>query len=75
MADLDVGDQISVGVTHQFDINDDKCWVRLDVSGKVRSGETVSEAYDRVNEALQSQVIKIVESTAKTIIDYEKSQK
>lgn len=69
---LKEGDIIKVGVTHQIKINGENSWIKLEIESSVQSTETSKEAFERVNEELQDKVISAMESSAATIINYEK---
>lgn len=71
---LSEGDILKVGVTHQISINGDNSWIKLEIESRVQDGETSEQAFDRVNKELQEKVISAMESSAQTIIDYEKGK-
>mgnify|MGYP003494609348 CR=1 FL=1 len=71
---LHTGDVIKMGVTHQVTINGDNSWIRLDIESQVQHNESSDDAYARVDKELQAKIISAMESTAKTVIDYEKGK-
>ena len=64
---LDEGDQITVSITHQIQINGDNSWVRYEASSKVRENETAEDAAERVHGHVDSEVIKSVVKTVETV--------
>lgn len=70
-----MADSITLGVTHQIEINNDKAWVRLEYTTEILPNEGFDNAVERANQAIQSKVIHIIESSAKTVIDYENGSK
>lgn len=70
-----MADHITVGVTHQIEINNDRAWVKLEYTTEVLDGEGFEGAAERANQAIQDKIVNIIESSAKTVIDYENEAK
>lgn len=65
--ELNFGDQITVGVTHEISINRDKSWVRYEAVTKVRPGETAEDARTRAIGHVNVSVMEAVKQTVETV--------
>lgn len=65
--ELEVGDKIHMGVTHQIEVGRDKSWVKYEIETRVQPGETAADARTRaighvdrsVDEAVQAAVAQV----------------
>lgn len=69
-APLSSGDSIELSVTHEIKISGDKSWVGARISTTIRENETTEDAQDRLSAAVQSAVMREVETTVKTVKGY-----
>lgn len=68
MSVLSPGDRLSLGVTHQFTINGDDCWAKLEVNLAVREGEDYQDTYDRASQVLDARIESHIKERANKII-------
>lgn len=59
-------DRVTIGVTHEATINGDRAWIKFEYSRDVAD----EAAVDALNKFVQSKSVEIIESTAKTVMDY-----
>jgi len=64
---LDVGDQVLISVTHQVKIGREPAWVKVEMASKVREMETTKEIVNRISKSVNSEVIRVIESTVETV--------
>ena len=63
--------RIDVGVTHEIYINGDKSWVRFAMSEDIDDDSDVDSSVDRLNGYVNSKIMSIIESTVKTVEEYQ----
>ena len=68
---LQAGDSITIAVTHQVSIRGEDAWIKIEIQSKVQEDEIAETALARINHQVQGNIIEIIESTAKTVMDYE----
>lgn len=68
---LDVGDRISISVTHQIRINGDDSWVKYEASTRRRESESTEEADKRLLDHVDAFVIRACEQVAQTVERYQ----
>ena len=66
-SDLNEGDIVEFGVSHELKINGDASWVSFKAATKVRPGEHADEASARVNAYVQRSMSKAVEATVSEV--------
>lgn len=64
-----MGDRIEFGVTHEVEIDGDKCWVKYGVSSQVYEGESAGTATGRVVTFVNQAVLAAASEVAKTVME------
>lgn len=69
--DLDVGDRITISVTHHIRINQDESWVRYEASTTRRESETTTQADARLLHHVDAFVIQACQQVAATVEEHQ----
>lgn len=75
MSDVQAGDRITVGVTHQIEIDGKDAWIKAEFNSAAQEGETDSEAFKRVGKVVARNIVSIIERQAEVIVEANAAQK
>ena len=68
------GDRITIGVTHQVQIDGDDAWIKAEINSAVQPWEDADLTFARVQRALRTRIEGIIESAVEPIVEMGKGK-
>lgn len=68
MSDLEPGDRITIGATHEVIVNTNKSWIKLEINAVVQDGESASDAITRIARIVANNALSEIDRQANALI-------
>lgn len=70
MSDIAAGDRITIGVTHQIEIDGKDAWIKAEFNAAAQEGESPEDGFKRVGKVVARNIISIIERQAEVIVEH-----
>lgn len=75
MSDLQAGDRVEIGVTHEVKIDGNSAWIKVGINAAVQEGEDADTAVTRASKIVARNVIREIERHGELMAEANAAQK
>lgn len=73
--DVKPGDRVTLGVTHQVQIDHNNSWIKLEINSAIQEEEDAKAAIQRVSKLIAANIVNEIERQAEIIVAANEAQR